>query len=196
MMAKEQFELRYGEGIEIYEDARVGAMNSIVDMGFRPMERPINEDGELEDSPSIPSSLSDLSPSELGDLLAKFTQWFQYATERLQHAKIDRNARFKQKDFAWSAIRRKKAGTVADKDNNTKTDGRYVEVDADFEEADAVLLLLEGIVRGMDRGIDTISRSVTVMDQRLDVEGASAAISRKRYPSSAKKMIRGKRNRR
>ena len=196
-MAKDQFDLRYGEGISIYDDALERADNDLIRLGLQPPERPMDpETGELESSPTLPSDLSDYSPSELGAVLGEFTQWFSYATYQFKHIKVERNVRQVQKDFSWGAIRKKKTGTVSDKDNSTRTDSRYVEIGAEFEYADAKLELVGALVKGMEKSIDTISRTITVMEQRLGVEGVGAAAGRKTYKRASEKFGRSSRTRR
>jgi len=85
----------------------------------------------------------------------------------------------KKKEFAWSRLRDSKVGTVADKDNRTRTDARYVQVSAEATHWETVVRLLRGLVEGLKRDCDTLSRRVTILDQQLGVEGRAQAISRK-----------------
>lgn len=181
-MAKEP---RFEEGLQLYDEAIDRAEEDLIHIGLPLPTRPSARDGELLDLPQMPEDLSELSPQELGDMLATFSRWFEYATSQYKLARGRRNGCEKKRGYAWSHIRQKKSGTVSDKDDLTRVDIRYMNVDADFEFSDAKLGLLEGIVRGLERDIDTISRAITVMDQRLGVEGRGAAASkRRRYDGS------------
>jgi hypothetical protein len=176
--------MRFEEGLKLYDEAIDRAEDDLVHIGLPLPTRPMDREGELLDMPQLPDDLTDLSPRDLGDLLSVFSRWFEYATGQYKLARGRRNGGEKKRGFAWASIRQKKNGTVSDKDDHTRTDSRYMNVDADFEYGDAKLGLLEGIVRGLERDIDTISRAITVMDQRLGVEGRGAAASRRRRDES------------
>lgn len=182
----QQKELRFEEGLALYDEAIDRAEEDLVHIGLPLPTRPMDRAGELLDLPMMPEDLSELTPQELGDMLATFSRWFEYASGQYKMARGRRNGNEKKRGFAWSAIRQKKSGTVSDKDDNTRTDIRYMNVDADFEYTDAKLGLLEGIVRGLERDIETISRAITVMDQRLGVEGRGAAASKRRRHGSGR----------
>lgn len=173
-------ELRFEEGLQIYDDAIDRAEEDLINMGLPLPPRPSDRHGNLLDMPNLPEDLQDMSPRELGDLLVTFSRWFEYASGQLKKFRGRRNVGEKKRAWGWSEIRKKKSGTVSDKDDHTRTDIRYVNVDADFECEDHKYGLLEGLVRGLERNIETISRNITVMDQRLGVEGRTAAISKKR----------------
>ena len=172
--------LRFEEGLQIYDDAIERAEESLIEMGLPLPPRPSDRHGNLLDMPYLPEDLQDMSPRELGDLLVTFSRWFEYASGQLKKFRGRRNVCEKKRAWAWSEIRKKKTGTVSDKDDETRTDIRYVNVDAEFECEDHKHGLLDGIVRGLERNTETISRNITVMDQRLGVEGRTAAISKKR----------------
>jgi hypothetical protein len=178
-MAKD-FEMRFEEGLQLYDEAIDRAEEDLIHIGLPLPARPSDRQGELLDMPQLPEELTGLSPRELGDLLNTFSRWFEYATSQYKLSRGRRNGNEKKRGYAWSHIRLKKSGTVSDKDDHTRTDVRYMNVDADFEYTDAKLGLLEGIVRGLERDIETISRAITVMDQRLGVEGRGAAVASRR----------------
>lgn len=176
-----KFDLRFEEGQQIYDDAIADAQEELVRIGLPPPGRPSESTGELGVLPEMPTSLSDMSPRELSDLLALFSRWFEYATGQLNDAKGARNISSKKRELAWSNIRKKKTGTVSDKDDGARADERFIRVDAEFEYSDMMLGMLTGIVRSIERNIETISRAITVMGQRLSVEGVGAAASSRRY---------------
>jgi len=176
------FEVTYDEGMKVYSEAPDKAEAAIIDMGLSVSTRPTDRAGEFDEFPHLPPDLSLCSFAEIQRLIGQFTTWYGYAIGQLKLAEGQRNAAEKRRTFAWSRIRKTKSGTVADKDDETRLDRRYVEADANFEFCDTKYRLLVGIVDGLKRDIETVSRSYAVLESRQNAEGKAVGISRRPGP--------------
>lgn len=176
-MAK--FELDYDEGLALYDDAIEAAEEEVIHRGLPISSKPLGEDGEFAQFPQMPADLSQVQFGTLQKLIGQFTAWFGYAIGQLKVAEGQRNAAEKQRTFSWSSIRRLKSGTVSDKDDAVRTDRRYAAIDAKYEHCDAKVRIYNGIVEGLKRDIETISRAASVLEARTGVEGRGVAVGRK-----------------
>jgi hypothetical protein len=171
-------EVRYEEGLAQYDEVMEQVEDDLVNMGFPLPSRPARGDDSM-DLPDLPVDLTQFSSKELGALLSEFSAWYSYAAGQLKLARGQRNVSEKRRSYGWSRIRKTKQGTVSDKDDDTRTDSRFIQVDTEFEYSDAKLELLKGITDGLLRDIETISRAITVMEQRINVDGAVAGAARR-----------------
>lgn len=157
--------LSYQEGMRAYDQAVDKGEAMLLKMGFPPAERPVDEHGVFADRPTLPPKLSSLSMSELQDLMGWFTAWYSYALEALPQVTAERNAAENKKEFAWSAIRaEKRSKTTKDKDDEARTDARYVQTNTDYETAEYRYKRVSAVCRGLEREIDTISRAQTALE--------------------------------
>lgn len=173
------FEVTFEEGMKTYSESPDRAEAAIIDMGLSVSTRPTDRAGEFDAFPQLPPDLSLSSFAEIQRLIGQFTTWYSYAIGQLKLAEGQRNSAEKKRVFAWSRIRKTKTGTVADKDDETRLDRRYVEADAHFEYCDTKYRLLVGIVDGLKRDIETVSRSYAVLESRQNAEGKSVGVSRR-----------------
>lgn len=171
------FEANYDGGLAAYDDAIDKAEAEVIALGLYPSERPRNSSGKFDEKPELPPDLSAVTYSELLFLIGQFTTWHGYAIGQKIIAEIQANAAEKKRSFAWRVIRRLKAGTVADKDDGTGTDTRYMDADAQAEHYDAKKRLLAGIVETLKRDIETVSRAAAVMEQQQNAEGRQVGVS-------------------
>lgn len=171
-------EVRYEEGLAQYDEVMGQVEDELIEMGFPLPSRPSRGD-DMMDLPDLPVDLTQYSAKELGALLSEFSAWYGYAAGQLKLSRGHRNVSEKRRSYGWSRIRKTKQGTVSDKDDDTRTDSRFIQVDAEFEYSDAKLELLKGITDGLLRDIETISRAITVMEQRMTVDGAVAGAARR-----------------
>lgn len=179
------FEMEYGEGIALYDNAIDAAEAEIIRRGLPLSSKPLAADGEFANFPCMPADLSMVTFPELQKLIGQFTAWFGYAIGQLKLTEGYRNAAEKQRAFAWSSIRKMKTGTVSDKDDSVRTDRRYMTVDAKYEHCDAKVRVYGAIVEGLKRDIETISRAASVLEARTGVEGRGVAVGRKGRTDSA-----------
>jgi hypothetical protein len=178
-MAK--FDLDIESGRKIYDDAVESAEEDLIKAGIPLPERPTDMQGALDIPPVMPPDLGELDFRGIQTLLGQFTSWYNYASGQFTKSEGERNAAEKQRAFAWSKIRKLKEGTVEDKNDQTRVDGRYMQADANYEYWDAKTRMLKGIVDGLKRNIETISRSINTLEGRVNVHGRSSAIDRRRY---------------
>jgi hypothetical protein len=173
------FERPYEDAIAVFDNAIDSAEQALAERGLLMAPRPADRGGTMTDRPELPPNLAECSWAELQELLGIFTAWFVYANDQLQLATGKRNSADDQKTFTWAKIRRSKEGTVSDKDDATRCDSRYQDAQAKYEHYDTMVRMLTGMVKGLDREIDTISRAVTVMELRQGVEGKGVGARRK-----------------
>lgn len=184
------YEVSYEEGMEIYSASPDKAEAAIIDMGLSVSTRPTDRAGEFDDFPQLPTDLSLCSFAEIQRLIGQFTTWYGYAIGQLKLSEGQRNSAEKKRVFAWSRIRKTKSGTVSDKDDDTRLDRRYVDADAQFEYCDTKYRLLVGIVDGLKRDIETVSRSYAVLESRQNAEGKAVGMSRKGTPGASREETR------
>jgi len=168
--------LSYQDGIRAYDQAVDKGEAQLLKMGFPPAERPVDSQGIFADRPTLPPKLSALSMSELQDLMGWFTAWYSYALEALPQVAAERNSAFNKKDFAWASIRsEKRSKTSKDKDDEARTDARYVQANTDFETADYRHKRVSAVCRGLEREIETISRAQSALEKRVNGFGKTVS---------------------
>jgi hypothetical protein len=165
-------EADYTQGVNIYAQAVDKGDADLTTWGFPVAERP-RRGQELSDRPSLPERISDLDMPSLLDLLVWYTAWYDYASNLVPNARTTKNAAESARDFAWAKIRREKIAekTVSDKDDATRTDMRYIRLNADLETADYKYTMLKAISEGLYRDIETISRAITGLEHRNNIDG-------------------------
>ena len=189
------FAMDFEECLKQYSSAPDEAEAAVAAMGLSHAQRPLDNRGNPADLPELPD-LSESSPADLARYISVFTAWYTYAHGRLVYFRKLRDVEAKKREFAWSYLRRRKDGTVADKDDLVRTDSRFVEIDRQYTYVDDVTQDLDCIVKNLDLNVKTISRVITVMEQRLGVEGFGAQVERKKTQQRADVMrhfTRGKR---
>jgi hypothetical protein len=164
-------EADYSQGVSIYGQAIDKGDVDLTKWGFPTAERPKRGD-ELADRPSLPERISNLDMASLLDLLVWYTAWYDYANNLVPAARTAKNTAESARDFAWAKIRREKVleKTVSDKDDATRTDLRYIRLNADLETADYKYTMLKAIAEGLYRDIESISRAITGLEQRGNVD--------------------------
>ena len=187
------FEVRYDDALNMLDESLDQAEADVISMGLNVATRPIDRRGEFADVPRMPSDLSKVTFQELQKLIGQFTEWFGYAVGQLKRAEGARNTAEEKKTTAWAIIRKLKTGTVSDKDDAVRTDARYVRVVAHYNYCDTKYRLLVGIVEGLKRDIDTISRAATVLENRMGAEGRGVAVGRKGRAEQAGEAFRSSR---
>lgn len=175
-----RWDVKHEDGLEYYNRAVDEAEQEVLDMGLYMSSRPTNNQGEFADRPQMPMDLSECKWGFLQRLIGQFTAWYDYAIGQYKLAIARRNAAEKKRAYSWSRIRKMKEGTVADKDDDTRCDSRYMEQDGHYEYCDSKVRMLEGIVDGLKRDIETVSRAMTALEGRQGVEGRAAGVERRR----------------
>lgn len=179
MMGK--FEIPHGEGLAMYDRAIDESDELIARMGLSVAQRPTLRSGDFAEYPALPPDLGEYGFREIGLLLGTFTAWYDYAIGQHKTAVGRRNVAEKKRAFSWAKIRQEKTGTVSDKDDQTRIDERFVSVDYEYEMWSDITNKLQGIVDGLKRDIDTISRVVATIEGNIHVHGREGSINRKRY---------------
>jgi hypothetical protein len=176
-------EVTYEDGMREYEQAVAQGDAELESLGFPSAQRPRKTDGDLADRPNIPSNLSVLSMSELTDMLGYATEWYRYAMETLPTVASEKNAAESARDFAWAKIRKAKEGRVADKDNETRCDIRYINAAVRFETCDYKYRRIKAICDGLLREVETISRAMGGKELENKMEGVGLSNQRRAYRS-------------
>jgi hypothetical protein len=72
-----------------------------------------------------------------------------------------------KKDFVWAVVRAEKRGkTKQDKDDETRTDARYVEANTKYEALEYIHKRISSVCKGLEREIDTISRAQSALENK------------------------------
>lgn len=174
-----RFAPKFEDGLKGYDNATEEAIEDLHKMGLGVATRPEDEEGEFADRPVLPPDLSALTFVQTQKLMGQFSAWYDYAVGQLKVAEVRRNGADEKKGFAWSAIRKLKEGTVDDKNDDTRTDSRFMDVNSQYHYCDSLVRMLQGIVEGLKRDIETISRAATIMADRQGVGGRAVSVERK-----------------
>jgi hypothetical protein len=184
----------YERGVAAYEAIPEDVETDISKMGFGVATRP-SIDGVFQDLPTMPLNLGDISFKRLQTLIGVFTAWYAYAMYQYQLSSVSRNAAEKKRSFVWGRLRRAlRDGTVADKDDAVRVDRRYVQADTEYEFHDGRYRILGGICDRLKRDIDTISRAISALENRLYSEGRSAAAGSREPGRAGDAFRRGRRS--
>lgn len=173
------FTASYEQGLATFETAE-DSEATVISMGLHHAERPLDEHGNPATLPKLPD-LAECNSQELTYWLGVFTEWASYAAGRLTYFTKLAESALGKKEYAWSYLRRQHDGTVSDKDDAVRTDVRYQQVLREYLYTANVVMDLRCITDSLETQIKTISRAVTLMEQRLGTEGyAATAESRAR----------------
>ena len=180
-------------GSRAYDDVPDAVEDNIAAMGFGVATRP-SQDGHFQDLPSMPLNLGEKSFEYLQTLMGKYTAWYSYAMHQFQLSSVSRNAAEKKRSFVWSRLRRAlRDGTVADKDDAVRVDRRFVQADTEYEYQDGRYRILNGITDSLKRDIDTVSRSISALENRIYSEGRGVSTANKDPGKAAQAFRRGRR---
>lgn len=174
-----RIERRFDEAMEYFDAAITDAEQEIIDRGFMPPIRPGGGD-EFDGRPVMPPNLDDCQMHELQYLLGKFTEWYTYASNQLAESENQMDKCIEKEKYAWSKIRSGiREGTVSDKDDAVRTDQRHSDIVAERLHWKSRGRWMKVICESLMREIETISRAVTMMEQRMGVEGKAARAGRR-----------------
>ena len=164
-MTRKDYTIGLDEGLELYDRAVETAQIRLEEKGLIIMaELPDSEyfDGRL------PSNTSSLNSRELGELLAHCTTYNEYIDTQLKLAQVALRKADKKVELTKAKIRRSKGGTAQSKEDDTLSDSRYVETNAQWLEAKTYLDLLEAMSAASAKNLKTISRLISVREQELE----------------------------
>jgi hypothetical protein len=173
------FEIDYEKGLKLYDSAFSSAEDEVIRMGLPLSSRPSDMNGRLTDIPDLPPDISLLKLDTLQRLLGQFTAWYDYANGQLRLSSALQDCSTSKAKFAWAKIRSCKEGTVDDKNDATRTDSRYVTVDTELHQSKVKTDLLSAMTEGLKRKIETVSRTITALDERMNVEGRQISVTKK-----------------
>lgn len=184
-------EAQYEEGIESYAQIVAQGDDELVQMGFPPAQHPVAKDGSMLERPQMPTSVSSLTLAQISDHMSVLTGWYSYALEVLPTVLSERNAAESARDFAWSKIRKSHEGTVADKDDETRCDARYIEANTRYETCEYKYRRIKAICDGLLREIETLSRAMNSKEQDTRATGMGLNAARKAYGQGQGPMTKG-----
>lgn len=176
------FEVDYQTGINQYLRSVQQGDEELEALGFPVAQRPRDTKGMPTERPDIPTNLSALSMGQLTDLLGYATGWYRYALEVLPTVASERDTAESARDFSWAKIRKSRTEKlVADKDNATRCDVRYIEAAARFETCSYKYRRIKAICDGLLREVETISRAMSGLEQTQRAEGTVIGGARRAY---------------
>jgi hypothetical protein len=164
-MTRKDYTIDLLEGLDLYDRAVETAQARLEEKGLIIMaELPDTEyfDGRL------PSNTSSLNSRELGELLSHCTTYNEYIETQLKLAQVALRNADQKLSLTKAKIRRSKGGTLQDKEDDTISDARYVEANAQWLEAKTYLDLLEAMSAASAKNLKTISRLISVREQELE----------------------------
>lgn len=152
---------------DAFSDLASDARAALASRGLRvcddsELDRPRMRGGELYDG-RIPPHLDQLPNDEVVELLAVHAQWVAYVNGSLSDASAHRTAVVKKEKAVKAAIIAERGKDKVDADR------RYIEVSSELAYWDAMLCYLEGIKSTASNDYKTLSRTVTVRGQDMDM---------------------------
>ena len=137
------------------------------------------EPGEYFDG-RLPTVIKKLSLDQISALHNLFSNWAAYLAQQTQKIGAHRSEARRQERLMWSMIREKHKDTarqdgvkMSDQQasDSTRTDLRYIEPDARYEELNVTYSFLMAMVEVTEQDMSTISREITL--RGLEVEAAA-----------------------
>lgn len=125
-------------------------------------DRPRMTDGSLYDG-RLPANLDQVPNDEVVELLAVHAQWVAYVNGVLSDVSAKRSSLQKKEKAIKAAILAERGKDKVDADR------RYIEVAQEMAYYDAMLCYIEGIKSTASNDYKTLSRTVTVRGQDMDM---------------------------
>lgn len=175
------FELSHRDGLAAYEQAAAQGDDELGAMGFPPAQRPQSKEKEFVPRPQVPTKASDIGLAEVTDHMLTLTGWHSYALEVLSSVESERNLAKSAREFTWSRVRDSHSGTVADKDDKTRCDERFIKANIKAEVCEYKYRRVRAICEGLMREIETLSRAMTSKEQEQRAVGAGFGVARQSY---------------
>ena len=126
------------------------------------LDRPRFRSGEVYDG-RLPRDLDQLPNDDVVELLAVHAQWVAYVNGYMSEVSAQRVAVVKKEKAIKAAIVSERGKDKVDSDR------RYIEVASELAHWDATLCYLEGIKSTASNDYKTLSRTVTVRGQDMDM---------------------------
>ena len=150
-----------------FRDVASDARASLAARGLRvcddiEMDRPRFRSGQLYDG-RLPRDLDQLPNDDVVELLAVHAQWVAYVNGYMSEVSAQRAAVIKKEKAIKAAIVAERGKDKVDSDR------RYIEVASELTHWDAMLCYLEGIKSTASNDYKTLSRTVTVRGQDMDM---------------------------
>jgi hypothetical protein len=175
-----EFESNAVEGIREYNYA-AKVKERLVNIGLCYDERPqLSEEhrnvfpglepGQYFDG-RLPTVIRNLSLEQLSALYSLFSNWFSYIHFQLKMIAAERSEAKKHKEFMWSHVRKRykkidpdTGKMVSDQatSDRARIDYRFIQVDAKYEELNAVYSGLLVLCEVAEQNMQVISREVTI----------------------------------
>jgi hypothetical protein len=179
------------EGEEAYHVAE-SAHSAMTEMGIYLPEKPefdpsefVHEDG----SPRMPKNMQELSDMEIGELYYIVGSFFAYVTGQFADVGNRYDVAKETFNFVKAKVRLGKEGKQQDKNDRQIADRRYVIANARALELKCLYNLLSKVKDKLEQDLKSISRNITLRDQRIKTGGRAASIgARRRFSSSPQHM--------
>lgn len=136
---------------ELFKSGISGAVQPL-DKAGRPMRPDISE-----------YQLSQLSQTDLLDLLGQYAAFLEYIDARVNEYSLSHDAAERRAKGIKAQVRLKQTGNAADKSDATIVDKRYKKVDRDEYEALCYAETSKAALHGAERTFFAISRAITVL---------------------------------
>ena len=152
---------------DAFKDVATQARASLMQRGLRVCDdvnddRPRFRNGDIYDG-RLPRDLDQLPNDEVVELLAVHAQWVAYVNGYMSEVSAQRTAVVKKEKAIKAAIIAERGKDKVDSDR------RYIEVASELTHWDATLCYLEGIKSTASNDYKTLSRTVTVRGQDMDM---------------------------
>lgn len=167
------------EGIAAYDAAARRAEQRLIDRGFDFQEKPRARSQWTTDRgfPVLPPNLMDLSTHDLGTFYTIVETWQGYAAEEEARVQGELAAVREQHKLLKASIQQHdKRGSIADRQDKTLLDTRYVDINARLLEVNNLKRSLSVAHAKLDSMEKAISRIITLREQQLGAGNRSSGL--------------------
>lgn len=150
-----------GDVLKMYAEIHGRANQRLNKMGVPIMHRP------KADVPVV-ERVSDLTDTELGDVQAAFAAWESYLAPLAAEAESRAIALKNRRDYLFARLKRDMTGSQANKEERARTDGRFVQADAQYLEAKEVAKKIRATLESIETQRKVCSRYVELRKIEVD----------------------------
>lgn len=166
------------EGLALYDAAEKKALRRLDASGLQLREEPpLQQDGTYYNG-RIPLNLSGMTPAAIAEYYGLQIEFTDYVESQIVLARAEMNSAAEKLDLTRAAVRRTKTGTAQQRGDLALIDVRYVQINADYNEARTYYELMLSIGEAARRDAKFISRIIETKKLELGFVGREGNMGR------------------
>lgn len=178
-MRKLDYTIPLDEAEQKYDDCLIRALERVDSLGLGIPPRPTLGDGSTYYDGYLPSNLNDFTNAQLGEIHVLQCRYADWVHGILVSAKAEADNAEQKLKQTKAQVRKTKQGTAQERDDQTITDVRYVDVETAYYEAKHFAKLVEVRAEAASRDLRVISRLVTGKEIEVSMNRRDLNIGRK-----------------